>query len=308
MGSPYQTSLSEAGQEKYFYCVQRGNHGVVAGVEAAASAADNEQPETWKEVERWVCDIGRKIFRASSPSDASISVAKAGDRVVVTVPTGQEHAAQVLLAELQERGIEVELKPEDNPLTRRRNAAAAGASSNDVVPVEEMDPLRIFSSFMSQLSSNPELEASLGSAVDDKMSLHNAAKSDLHAKVLEEGLLTLQRLKGTKASDGGRGRESLLRFVTVTLSNFGPYYGEKVVEYPLSDRGLVLIKGQSTDGTGADSNGAGKVLLKCFFLHLNPFLTVRIALITFADHSCYECALVPDRFSRCSGSWGLQGR
>jgi hypothetical protein len=46
---------------------------------------------------------------------------------------------------------------------------------------------------------------------------------------------------------------------TVTLSNFGPFGGEKVI-YPLSKRGLVLITGQSSDGTCADSNGAGKVI------------------------------------------------
>ena len=47
----------------------------------------------------------------------------------------------------------------------------------------------------------------------------------------------------------------------VTLSNFGPYggAGSRPIVYPLADRGLVLIRGQSMDGTGADSNGAGKV-------------------------------------------------
>jgi hypothetical protein len=60
----------------------------------------------------------------------------------------------------------------------------------------------------------------------------------------------------------------------VSLSNFGPYGSlspsnngkgstskKAVVHYPLSKRGLVLIRGKSNDGTGADSNGSGKVRL-----------------------------------------------
>jgi hypothetical protein len=42
--------------------------------------------------------------------------------VVVTVPIGQEYAAQALLAQLTERGIQVELQHAQNPLTRRRAA------------------------------------------------------------------------------------------------------------------------------------------------------------------------------------------
>jgi len=42
------------------------------------------------------------------------------------------------------------------------------------------------------------------------------------------------------------------------VKDFGPYGGDGV-SYPLSDRGLVLIRGKSNDGTGADSNGSGKV-------------------------------------------------
>ena len=44
------------------------------------------------------------------------------------------------------------------------------------------------------------------------------------------------------------------------LVNFGPY-GAAPVLYPLSNRGLVLIRGKSSDGTGADSNGSGKTTL-----------------------------------------------
>lgn len=180
----------------------------------------------------------------------------------MTVPTGQEHAAQALRAELQERGIQVELRLEQTPSTRRRNAAAGDAA--DAVQVEDMDPLRIFRLYMNQLSSHPELLAILASSTTGNNASSSLAPDEhLDLKVLEEGLHTLQRLQdSTKTIGGASGHEKLLRFDSVALSNFGPYCGEKVVIYPLSNRGLVLIKGQSTDGTGADSNGAGKVKLK----------------------------------------------
>ena len=54
-----------------------------------------------------------------------------------------------------------------------------------------------------------------------------------------------------------------LQLENVTLQNFGPYGSSTPVAYPLSKRGLVLLRGQASDGTGADSNGAGKVIIIC---------------------------------------------
>ena len=65
----------------------------------------------------------------------------------------------------------------------------------------------------------------------------------------------------TKATSiGQRSKIAHLQFDSLSLANFGPY-GTPMVHYPLSERGLVLIRGQSRDGTGADSNGSGKTTL-----------------------------------------------
>jgi hypothetical protein len=226
--------------------------------------------------------------------------------VVVTVPVGQDYAAQRLQAELRERGVDVELQHEHNPLTRRRAAAAmekvskadaaeaseaggvtksavdtAGKSiaAAEVPKIEDMNPLRIFDSFMSQLDVlGVNSTDSTAAAASDSVASPGAAQK-LHDAVLCEGRASLDRLAGVASAEGTTaaamngalrgvadgGVAKTLTLDKVMLSNFGPYGGGRAIEYPLSKRGLVLIRGQSTDGTGADSNGAGKVCLVKIF-------------------------------------------
>jgi hypothetical protein len=212
--------------------------------------------------------------------------------VVVTVPIGQEYAAQALRAELAERGIEVDLQHAQNPLTRRRATLGDQKVSGDpsidttadTVGVEDLDPLRIFGRYMSQLEVSGEasnIGTNEASAAETAGELPTGAGSEsapqqLHLRVLQEGRDTLNRLWGTANAEGSKAgglaesrlggdrRAKELVLDKVQLSNFGPYGGERAVEYPLSKRGLVLIRGQSMDGTGADSNGAGKVSALCF--------------------------------------------
>jgi hypothetical protein len=217
--------------------------------------------------------------------------------VVVTVPIGQEYAAQALLAQLAERGIQVELQHAQNPLSRRRAAMGEQKVSGDpsvdatadAVRVEDLDPLRIFERYMTQLEVTGEdsnIATNEASAVEvageattgtDSASLSPVeAVRQLHLHVRQEGRETLERLLGTANAEGSKAgglaesrlggdrRAKELVLDKVQLSNFGPYGGERAVEYPLSKRGLVLIRGQSMDGTGADSNGAGKVSALCF--------------------------------------------
>lgn len=53
VGSPYQTSLSEAGEKKYLYCLRREpQNGMEQNVKCL-----------WKEKDRWPIDIGRKYIK-----------------------------------------------------------------------------------------------------------------------------------------------------------------------------------------------------------------------------------------------------
>jgi hypothetical protein len=96
------------------------------------------------------------------------------------------------------------------------------------------------------------------STVDSSTEL--SARTALYQQVFTEGISTLTRLQDSFNISGEAKGSNIrqLQLDHVSLVNFGPYGGEKV-SYPLSKRGLVLITAESTDGTGADSNGAGKV-------------------------------------------------
>lgn len=60
VGSPYQTSLSEAGQEKYLYCME------CTLVESQAGTPHQEKQQyEWKEVERWPLNVGKKYWKVS---------------------------------------------------------------------------------------------------------------------------------------------------------------------------------------------------------------------------------------------------
>jgi hypothetical protein len=95
VGSPYQTSLSEAGQDKYFYCMQRSpvtaeelanarctpitlserstSGALVTSAEDQQTSSTAGQPRPvaselrWRESERWVVNIGSKIFKVTFP-------------------------------------------------------------------------------------------------------------------------------------------------------------------------------------------------------------------------------------------------
>lgn len=71
VGSPYQTSLSEAGQDKFFYLVGRGaasnpsptmSH-TPAPMSAVLEGSVEPKPGAWRELERWTVNIGSKIIK-----------------------------------------------------------------------------------------------------------------------------------------------------------------------------------------------------------------------------------------------------
>lgn len=100
------------------------------------------------------------------------------------------------------------------------------------------------------------------SPIDDEVNKTTDCSVSFKDLIIKEGKHVIEKLMSS--SDKAETNNNIydLCFRRVKLSNFGPYGGPDVIEYPLANRGLVLIRGQSTDGTGADSNGSGKVFFK----------------------------------------------
>ena len=266
VGSPYQTSLSEAGQKKYLYCL------------SCLPDSKNSNKYSWKETDRWTIDIGRKYFKALALKDPILQEARPGDRVVVPVRVGEDAEAEKKLSILRDKGIEVEIRRESNAKvikTAINNITIDTLADNEITNVNDSaintitdnifsDPLALFTDFMSSAST---VFNNSTNSTDINISLSNNENSDLnkkelHDKVLIEGRNTIEKLMNTDGSDSliSSGLVRNLRLDAISLQNFGPYGGEKV-KYPLSKRGLVLISGKSSDGTGADSNGSGKTTL-----------------------------------------------
>jgi hypothetical protein len=160
----------------------------------------------------------------------------------------------------------------------------------DPFSVVELDPINLFRQFMEEVVVFPEGLNKTNSSGNSSFSIGDKASSSaipvkgdssatataaasLKAALVHEGIATLEQLLSNEQSchninavsnsniNNHHYREIRdLQLQSVSLKNFGPYGGDRI-NYPLANRGLVLIRGQSMDGTGADSNGSGKVLV-----------------------------------------------
>jgi hypothetical protein len=189
------------------------------------------------------------------------------------------------MSKLQDRGIEVELKrnrmifsseeTSDTWSDGMKMESSSHKSTDSSVIQRASDPISLFSSYFhdaaaGELFDMPPSTNEVSAQVEDANSNLDSNASvlkeqKLRKAILDEGLDVLKRTWSLSAVTEGaiktKDVESFndLRLHSVSLSNFGPYAGNNAVTYPLSQRGLVLLTGQSVDGTGADSNGAGKV-------------------------------------------------
>lgn len=233
----------------------------------------------WNEEERLPIHIGKKFYKINMRDTSVLEQVREGDKVVVHVRIGEERDAERLFADLKSRQVEVELRHEGykrqstgrpapslqsttDPESKEGDLSAASNTSPDIFdPAEGVDPLTVFRTFMTSGGYDEYLESAVVS--DPKSSVPEnelSSRTALYTKVFEEGIGTISRLQDAANATGSAvdGKVRNLRLNVVKLSDFGPY-GGKPVTYPLGKRGIVLITADSSDGTGADSNGAGKV-------------------------------------------------
>jgi len=242
---------------------------------------DEKFVRLWKEEERLPIHIGKKFYKISMSDLSILDKVNEGDKVVLQVRIGEEQAAEKVFNDLKSREVEVELRHEGY---RRQSAGKPSPpSSSSLLPTsatdsdtsltsttglnlmdsaDGMDPLTVFRKFMTSGGYDEYLEAAIDPAIAVSPSPEKelSARTALYTKVFEEGIATLSRLQNAANATGAAvdSRVRNLGLEYVKLSDFGPY-GGKSVTYPLGKRGIVLLTADSSDGTGADSNGAGKV-------------------------------------------------
>lgn len=250
------------------------------------SAAQGEQCNekyirVWREEERMPIHIGKKFYKISMGDLSILDKVNEGDKVVLQVRIGEEQAAEKVFVDLKALQVEVELRHEGYrrqsagkpaPSLQSTNAVdsntgEAETDMNLIDPADGIDPLTVFRKFMTSGGYDEYLEAAIErpaatqtSALTSETEL--SSRTALYTKVFDEGISTLSRLQNAANATGAaidtRVRNLSLEYVK--LSDFGPY-GGKEVTYPLGKRGIVLLTADSSDGTGADSNGAGKVIM-----------------------------------------------
>lgn len=150
---------------------------------------------------------------------------------------------------MKAKGVEVEFRYESSPRFRMKqeenliqeSTKQLGASFND------MNPLNIFETFVQSNRSFFIGTTNETVNVDEwYRDIYNEGK-----KILESSMADSNFESHVPSKD--------LHIDSVRIRDFGPYGGDPIT-YPISRRGLVLLRGKSSDGTGADSNGSGKVI------------------------------------------------
>ena len=228
LGSPYETSLAEARQAK------------------ALAVLDSD----WKCIERIAVAIGRKHYKpysvdqlmglridGSSTVHKTTTMVRKGDRIVATLSRGeiieleQDEHAEDHIRQLRKAGVAVEVREAEV-----ENLDAALSSRDEQPNLEDLSPTNMWEQFWDE-----QVQRGL---FDSEM------KTELH----EAGLELLQEIDEDEKESRGSTLPTAaaainLQFDSISVEGYGPFPNR--VEYPLNNRGLVLLRGSNLDG-GSD--------------------------------------------------------
>jgi DNA repair exonuclease SbcCD nuclease subunit len=291
VGSPYETSLAEAGQEKSLLVL------------------DSDQ--NWECMEEIPLIMGRKHWRITDidefiklplPGDHTNvndenSVAP-GDRVVIFV--GQEELeefkqkervngdkiissfdAKVKLLRSQGSAVEIrEMKSvPSSPITSLDQELN---DSDDLANlfVEDLGPATIWSKFLQKQVIRDVM-------TDEKAETLNDIGSEIINDI--EGDIDMSYATTLKGSDSGLSLEMM------TVEGYGPF--KDLISYPLKDRGLVLLKGTNRDG---ESQRQAHILLwsyysKIFFSNHWSYCLFIVTALGKALWQCLHYGVLQDR-------------
>ena len=229
LGSPYQVSLAEAHQEKFLLVLDKN----------------------WKCQERVPISVGRRHFRLSSVEELesiqvidpktnqiatledSVCVQK-GDRIVLThdqslssdLDTDAPWKAHV--QSLREQGLMVEVR---GTTTSRDNAKdyplETSLGTNNGIGFEELAPESVWKAYL-----------------DDALLRDSIHTDDEQKALLECGLEILEELQDEESSTTSQSMTDQrdLKLTGLSVSGFGPF--EEEIDYPLDNRGMVLLRGK----------------------------------------------------------------
>ena len=244
LGSPYQVSMAEAQQDKH-----------LAVLDAARG---------WECVERIPLDVGKKHFRVSSIDEllqfetgerngirqSSNGYVNVGDRIVLTIPKEQrmlhynvkkardddsnENVTKVFnhIQSLRDQGIMVEVR-ETEQASDSAGTIQSSSSKLDGTDslIEDLTPESVWRNYVRE-------------------EINETADPEYYESILQAGLEILSEIQSSSDAQEsqvflGTGGENLARELVlskITIQGFGPF--RQQVTYPLSNRGLVLLRGE----------------------------------------------------------------
>lgn len=239
VGSPYQTSLNEAGQSKALLLVDAN--------------------KDWKCIEEITIDVGPRYHRISSVSkflqvDNDNSL-RPGDKVSLAVPQNELDEMRLLsvsesslfdakMKELRCRNVTVEIRNvQTEPI--ESTSAIQKTESDGQLELEELSPKATLDAYIRAEVSSGGLSSA---AAESRLNIGHAVLSELCDDSSQHDAVDYSRRKNPVA----------IELDSVSIAGFGSF--RKEVHYPLNKRGIVLLRGTNKD-FGSDSNGVGKSTL-----------------------------------------------
>lgn len=262
LGSPYEVSLAEAQQDKH-----------LAVLDASRD---------WECIERISLDVGKKHFKVSSleellelelgqhsvpevecemeAASTPFKHLRLGDRVILTIPKEQRlfqskakndgtdgmvnDIAMDHINKLRDGGVMIEVRDTEllNGGRTSKDEMLSASTVSDEAPLEDLMPDSIWRKYVEE-------------------ELKEETNVEYRVSILQAGLDILSDLESScdeKAIPSSQGLVRDLKLTSISVRGFGPFRHQ--VTYPLSDRGLVLLRGDNND-IGSDSNGSGKTSL-----------------------------------------------
>ncbi len=199
-----------------------------------------------------------------------------GDRVVMHCKIDDK--SNTVVRELRDKGVELDMRAiDDFKLTSTypslRRSLLLDEDSSEVI--HSTDPLKLFTEYMSFPQTKGIIESFDGDSsqpltqfvnLDHPHQLNNSSRIDIYESLISDGKDIINSLMHTSMDQtvlSCTNKMHDLYLEDIEISNFGPF--TEKIRYPLANRGLVLIRGECVDGTGASSNGAG---MGAFMRHL----------------------------------------